>query len=239
MSKPRVLLTGAAGGVAGLLLPGLVDEYDMVLTDRTPLAGGVQGDLSDPAFVAEITNGVDAVVHLAGNPDPSATWDELQVPNVEVVAAVLAAGVSRVVLASSGHAMGQYVAARRVPVEPDWPAAPCCSYGATKVFAEALGRAHAYRTGTTVVSLRLGATSAEPMATSALGSWLGPADLRELVRCGLRADVGFAVVHGMSANTRGDWDLRNAIGYQPSLDSEAYADAVPVDPSWGPCTGAA
>jgi uronate dehydrogenase len=237
--KPRVLLTGAAGGVAGLLLPGLVEEYDLVLTDRVPLAGGVQGDLADPAFVAKITDGVDAVVHLAGNADPSATWAELQVPNVEVVASVLAAGVPRVVLASSGHAMGQYVATGRVPVELDWPVSPCCSYGATTAFGEALGRAHAYRTGATVVALRLGATSAQPMASSALSAWLGPADLQELVRCGLRADVGFAVVHGMSANTRGDWDLRNAIGYLPSLDSEPYADAVPVDPTWGPCTGAA
>ena len=231
-------MTGAAGGVAQLLIPGLVDAYDLVLTDRVPLPGGVQGDLADSAFVAKVTDGADAVVHLAGNPDPSATWTELQVPNVEVVASVLAAGVPRVVLASSGHAMGQYVATRRVPVEPDWPVAPCCTYGATKAFAEALGRAYAYRSGGAVVALRLGATTAEPPASSALSAWLGPADLRQLVSCGLRADVGFTVCHGMSANTRGDWDLRNDIGYQPTLDSEPYAEEVPFDEGWGPCAGA-
>jgi nucleoside-diphosphate-sugar epimerase len=239
MRKPRVLLTGAAGGVAALLLPGLREAYDLTLTDRAPVAGGVgvQGDLADPAFVAEVTRGVDAVVHLAGNPDPTATWDELRIPNVEVVRSVLAAGVPRVVLASSGHAMGQYVATRQVPVQLDWPVAPCCTYGATKAFAEALGAAYAYRTGATVVALRLGATAAEPPASSALGAWLGTADLRQLVLRGLRAEVGFAVCHGMSANTRSDWDLRNAIGYQPTLDSEPYADGVPDEDGWGPCAG--
>ncbi|WP_020574449.1 NAD-dependent epimerase/dehydratase family protein [Actinopolymorpha alba] len=235
MSKRRVLLTGAAGGVAQLLLPGLVDSYDLVLTDRRPVPGGVTGDLADPAFLAKVTEGVDAIVHLAANANPQATWDELRIPNVEVVASLLATGVSRIVLASSGHAMGQYVTNARVPVDPDWPVAPCCAYGATKGFAEALGQAHAYRTATSVVSLRLGATSAEPLATSALGGWLGPADLRQLVLCALEADVRYEVCPGVSANTRSEWDVRNAIGYQPTLDSEMYADGVPVDESWGLC----
>lgn len=227
-----------------MLLPGLVESYDVVVTDRVPpavaglpVANCVQGDLSDPAFVADVTKGVNAVVHLAANPDPGASWDQLRVPNVELVASILSSGAPRIVLASSMHAMGQYPATGRVPVDPDWPVSPCCAYGATKGFAEALGRVHAYRTGACVVALRLGATVPEPPVSGALSSWLGAADLQQLVVRSLEADVTFAVCVGMSANTRAEWDLRNEIGYQPVLDSEAYAGSVPLDDGWGPCTG--
>ncbi len=41
---------------------------------------------------------------------------------------------------------------------------------------------------------------------------------------------GFAVLYGISANTRGWWDLEpgRALGYQPQDDAEAYADDVPA-----------
>lgn len=237
MARRRVLLTGAAGGVARLLRPGLadLDDHEIVLTDRVPVPGGVVGDLADPDFVATVTKGVDAIVHLAANADPSSSWDQLRVPNVEVVAAVLGSGVPRIVLASSAHVMGQYVGADRPLVDPDWPVAPCCAYGATKAFGEAMGRAHAYRSGASVVALRLGATTAEPPATSALSGWLGRADLCQLVVRALEADVSYAVCAGVSANTRTTWDLRNSLGYRPVLDSEDHAATVPVDDGWGPC----
>lgn len=234
MAKPRLLVTGAAGGVANLLLPAL-DGYDLVLTDKVPIPDGITGDLADPAFVAEVTTGVDAIVHLAANPDPQASWEDLRASNVEAVVAVLNSGVRKVVLASSVHAMGQYVAGGRVPVNPGWTPIPCCPYGATKAFAEAYGRTAAYRTGSSVVALRLGATTAEPAAVGALPSWLGPQDLRRLVLRALEAEVRFAVCHGISANTRSVWDLRNDIGYRPAQNSEVYADSVPDIPGWGPC----
>jgi nucleoside-diphosphate-sugar epimerase len=218
-----------------MLLPGLRDSWRLVLTDRVPVPGGLVGDLTDPDFVARITEGVDAVVHLAACPDPNASWDELRTANVEVVATLLAAGVPRVVLASSAHVMGQYARTGRVPIDPDWPVAPCCPYGATKAFAEALGRVFAYRTGASVIVLRLGATTPEPPASSALSGWLGPADLHQLVSRALVADGGYAVCAGVSANTRTIWDTRNTIGYEPVLDSEAYAHQVPDDDGWGLC----
>ncbi|MEQ4209179.1 NAD(P)-dependent oxidoreductase [Actinopolymorpha sp. B9G3] len=236
MPKPCILLTGAAGGVGQLLLPGLVESYDVVLTDRVPAPGMVTGDLADPDFLAKVTSGVDSIIHLAANPDAGATWDELRTPNVDVVASILATEVPRVVLASSVHVMGAYAGHRQVPVDPDWAPAPCCAYGATKALAEALARVRAYQTGRSVVALRLGATSAEPGDVTALAGWLGPADLQQLVVRALEADVTFAVCHGVSANTRSDWLVRNPIGYEPVLDSEDYADQVPVDDYWALCS---
>jgi hypothetical protein len=180
--------------------------------------------------------GVDAVVHLAGEPDPEAEWDDLAGPNVDAFAALLGAarlhGVRRVVYASSVHAMGRYEGAGRVPIDPTWAPAPCCAYGATKAFDEALAGVFAHRGGLSTVGLRLGATEPEPTQTRQLPGWLGPDDLRQLVVRSIEADVRGGVYAGVSANTGGRWSLDTAraeLGYAPVLDSASYADRVQDD----------
>src|SRR5437764_13337417 len=85
-------VTGALGRVAEQLLPGLAERYDLRLTDRAAEAGAsagsdvVVGELTDPDLLDELLEGVDAVVHLAGNPDPSAFWSRLRVRNLEALA---------------------------------------------------------------------------------------------------------------------------------------------------------
>jgi uronate dehydrogenase len=219
-----VLVTGAAGGVARRLLPYLADlpvrRTDLVAADD----GTIVGDLTDPAFADTVTAGVDAIVHLAATPDSGARWDQLTEPNLTAVARLLAAAathrVPRIVLASSVHAMGEYVHAGRLPVDESWVPAPCCPYGATKAFAEAAGRAHAYRTGASVVCLRLGAVQPEPFTVGMRPVWLGPDDLGQLVRRALSADVTFGAYHGVSAGSA-SWSTALGaaeLGYVPTLD---------------------
>ena len=45
-------------------------------------------------------------------------------------------------------------------------------------------------------------------------------------------EPGLHVLYGISANTRGWWDLGpgRALGYDPQDDAEAYADAVAASP---------
>lgn len=236
----RLLITGAAGGVGQLLLPGLIGKYELTLTDivSIPNVEGTRtilGDLTDAGFAAEATAGVDAIVHLAANPNPQATWEQLLGPNIRLVTTLLDAaatnGVGRLVLASSAHAMGQYMWHGRRPIDPAWPVAPCCPYGATKAFVEAVARAHSFRYGARIACLRLGATFEKPNA-SMLDGWLAPEDLQQLVcRC-LAADLTFGIFHGISANTRSSWDINNArneLGYAPVRDSEEFAGSVGPD----------
>ena len=138
MVRRQVLVSGALGRVAGQLLPGLRERFDLRLMDRVPGPGEtgspvLVGELTDRQVLDEAVTGVDAVVHLAGNPDPEASWQQLRGPNIEGFAALLAAcrkrGVRRLVFASSVHAMGAYEGWRRWPIDPAWPPAPCCSYG--------------------------------------------------------------------------------------------------------------
>jgi NAD dependent epimerase/dehydratase family enzyme len=79
----RVLVTGAMGRVAQQLLPGLPERFEVRLMDRFPDSdrsgsGMFVGELTDRELLAEAVTGVDAVVHLAGNPDPQAPWQELR-----------------------------------------------------------------------------------------------------------------------------------------------------------------
>jgi uronate dehydrogenase len=122
-------------------------------------------------------------------------------------------------------------------IDPSMPVAPCCPYGASKAFAEAIGYVIATTSDTTVVCLRLGATAPAPPTRSELGGWLGPADLRQLVHAATAAEVRFGTYFGVSANTPPVFALDNAreeLGYEPMQDSADYGDSVPEgDGSFG------
>jgi hypothetical protein len=218
-----ILLTGAAGGVAGRLhLDGPVRR-----TDRTPGPGIVPGDLTDPAFARSVTDGVDAVVHLAGQADPETPWDGLRGPNGDAVANVLeaaaGAGVRRVVLASSLHAMAGHADAGLAFIPEDLPPRACCAYGAAKVLAEQLARVYADTRGLSVVCLRLGGVQPRPLALSWRPGWISPADLNRLVAAALAVDVPYGVYHGVSANTPAVYG-HTLPGYAPEDDSATYPD---------------
>ena len=74
MTPRSVLLTGATGSIAGLLLPALRERYDLRLTDARstdrqgqPVEGVIVADLlaAPAAEFASLVAGVDAIVHCA------------------------------------------------------------------------------------------------------------------------------------------------------------------------------
>jgi NAD dependent epimerase/dehydratase family len=236
VDSSRLLVTGAAGRVAGQLLPALADRDDVRLTDRTDGVGAsgqrlTAGELTDPGLLDELLDGVDAVVHLAGNPDPDSSWSELREPNVEAFRVLLDVArrhdVQRVVFASSVHAMGVYEGLGRWPIDPAWPPAPCCAYGATKAFDEALARVYAYRSTMSLIGLRLGLCSPTASAAEAVGGWLRPADLQQIVIRALETDVRFGVYAAVSWPSRDRWNLDTTmreLGYEPDRQAGWEAD---------------
>lgn len=242
--QPRsVVVTGGAGNVGRLLVPRLAKSYDVTVADRQPLelgepaVRGLVGDLEDRQFAGEVVDAADAVVHLAGVPAPNATWQRLRGPNIDLTVTLLdaavAAGVKRVVLASSVHAAGAYVHEGKVPVDPAWPAAPCCLYGASKAWQEVIGCTYAYRTDLAVISIRLGLAHKPPPWVRNLPLWLSPDDMCQLVDRALAAsDVRHGIYHGVSANTRQLVSIDNAVaelGYRPVDDSEQFARTAQDD----------
>jgi uronate dehydrogenase len=224
---PTVLLTGAAGRIGTALrerLPAL--GWRLRCFDRTPLPGGITGDVCSPADLDAALAGVDAIVHLAGQPT-EAPWPVIREANVEgtvqLFEAARRAGVGRVVFASSNHAAGFTPQTGELPA--DVAARPDTLYGVSKVFGEALGRYYADRYGLRVACLRIGTFADRPTDLRGLSTWLSPDDAARLVDACLRApELSYAIVWGVSANTRRSWSLAagRALGYEPHDDAEEY-----------------
>ncbi|MDE0088022.1 MAG: NAD(P)-dependent oxidoreductase [Candidatus Poribacteria bacterium] len=118
MPKPRkVLIAGAAGYVAGRMLPAFRERYDLVLLDvRTTNRQGEEVkdieivDVSDPDrdLYKHYFEGVDAVVHCAFQ----GGGFENELNNVQMAYNIyqtsLETGVRRVVVCSSNHAADYY-----------------------------------------------------------------------------------------------------------------------------------
>jgi uronate dehydrogenase len=235
-----VLVTGAAGRIGTVLRGGLPERgwavrcLDVVpIVDTRPGEEHVVADAADLAAMVDAAQGASAVVHLAGHSGES-TWPVISRGHVEstycTLEAARRAGIDRVVLASSNHATGFTPRpASGLLREADAPPRPDTYYGAAKVAMEALGSLYADRYGMDVVCLRIGSAFPEPTALRHLSTWLSPADTVSLVDAALTApSPGFAVVWGVSANTRNWWDLSaaRALGYDPQDDAEVYADAL-------------
>jgi hypothetical protein len=125
MTKRKVLITGAAGYIASLVLPALRERYDLTLLDvrgvdrnGAPVAGVQLCDLleTDRDRYRHHFGGVDAVVHLGftraqDETDPDQRF-AAEHANVRLAYNVYQVsweeGVRRVVVASSNHAADYY-----------------------------------------------------------------------------------------------------------------------------------
>ncbi len=233
----RVLITGAAGRVGRIVVPRLRPGWDLRLLDLAPardLPGEwVTGSVTDAGAMAGACRGADAVIHLAAIPVED-SWDRLMAVNVggtrTVLEAALAAGVARVVLASTVHVVGFRPAGQPVPA--DCPPCPDTFYGVSKAAVEALGSLYHSRFGLDVICVRIGSCFARPVDRHALSVWLSPGDAGRLfAACLSAANPGFRIVWGVSANRRGHCSLREGreLGYHPADDAERFAAEVPPD----------
>jgi uronate dehydrogenase len=230
-----VLVTGAAGSLGDMLRSRLARPgRTLRLLDIAPMSASgageeiVTGSITDASMMADACVGVDAVVHLAGIATEG-PWSTMLTVNVEgtrvVLDAARDAGVGRIVLASSNHAVG-FQRRSGEPLAASAPARPDTYYGLAKVATEALGSLYADRFGMSVAALRIGTCVAQPRDTRTLSTWLSPDDLARLVEACLAAPpFGYRVVWGVSANTRRWWSLEEgqALGYQPIDDAESFA----------------
>jgi len=238
----RVLLTGAAGSIGRVVTVGLADRGHQVIgLDRVVEPEGFDGpwhsvDCADPDAVASVfeAGSPDAVVHLAGHPDEASLPDSLT-SHVVTTAALLVAmvehDVQRIVYASSNHAVGR--TPRRDSVSVDARPRPDTFYGVGKVAAEAVMSLYADRYGIDAVACRIGSFLEEPASVRGLSTWLSHGDCVRMVEAALSTPApGYAVLYGISANTRAWWDLEpgRRLGYEPQDDAETYADRVGPGP---------
>jgi uronate dehydrogenase len=245
----RVLVTGAAGSIGAVLCSGLLDRgYDIAGLDLREGPEGFPGrwfaaDCSDPDAVTDVftdlsgSGGLDAVVHLAGVPSEASLPDALTshvLTTAALLDAMVAFGVTRMVYASSNHAVGNTERADRTSMlRADVRPRPDTFYGVAKVAAEALLSLYVDRHRIDAVATRIGSFLPQPETRRHLSTWLSHDDAVRMFDAALTApDPGFAVLYGISANARAWWDLGpgEALGYRPQDDAEEFASIIEAVP---------
>lgn len=215
--KPRrVLVTGAAGRIGTYFALNAPERFDLRLMvkpgdDTSKIEGRgeiVEGELGNLDQLKGIFAGIDTVLHLAGNPDPSALWKDILETNIvgtyHAFIAAKAAGCRRLIFASSIHAVSGYPV--DVQVHEDDPVNPGDIYGVSKAFGEALGRYMAEQEGLETVAVRIAAFQASEVAEGDQGIGLLDAFVsdRDLLQLFVRTiddeRAKFAIVHGVSEN---------------------------------------
>jgi uronate dehydrogenase len=243
MPRLKVLLTGSGGRIGRHLVGPFKEVYDLRTLDRRPAPAdpdAIIADLVDFPAMKKAMKGIDVVVHLAATPDEAPFVEQLVPNNVvglyNTFQAACEAKVRRIVFASTC----QTVLARPWPWEGTIriadPPRPCTTYGATKVFGEALGRFYHHCRKMQFVGIRIGAFAPYDSAslrtsdgTRAL--WLSPRDAVALFRRAIeKPDVGYALVFGTSVTER---EFLSRQEGKDLLDYEPQDDVVKL---YGPMT---
>ncbi len=134
MAKRKVVITGAAGRIGRVLREGLKESYDLrLLYNRTVLPAREDeevfvADITDLEKMEQVVDGCDAVIHMAGNPEVSASFEDCHRQNSLgtwcVYEACVRRGCGRAVFASTNHVTGMYEKEGTPPV-------PTCRYAPT------------------------------------------------------------------------------------------------------------
>ncbi len=209
---PSVAVTGACGRIGRALVEHLAPlGYPLTLVDRPDSGLGAMGNLGTVVELdladeppATLFDGLEVVVHLAGEASQDAPWERLLPDNVEasyhVAMAAMRAGCRRLIFASSVHAVS---ASARRPVAPDGPVAPGDLYGVTKCFVEALAFWCAHRGAMSAAAVRIGAFQTVEASRAGGAEWMADTfiaapDLILLLELAIGADYRFAILHAVA-----------------------------------------
>ena len=251
--KLNLLVTGLGGVVGRALRPALEERYEISALSR----GGVDGLPESRDFKANIADiesirpafeGIDVVLHLAADGGQSSKdgmaggWDTMLNNNIigayNVCQVALEAGVSRVILSSSGATANGYelhepyktlVSTEDLPLPDSWEMVneqsepkPISLYGVTKLFGEDLGRYYALTTPMSVINLRI--SSCGPIDEAGPGraqaNWSSHRDLQQLTVRIIEApaELKFDIFWATSDNVKKFRDNQHAndiLGYAP------------------------
>jgi uronate dehydrogenase len=234
---PRsVLVTGSSGRIGQTVVAELhrrghqVRGFDRMSTPG--LADFICGDLCDRTVLDRATHGIDCVVHLAATPDDADFLTELMPNNIaglyHVMESARAAGVRRLILASSGQVNWWQQMNGPWPIRLEDPPSPKYWYAATKMFMESIGRSFAEMHGISVIVARLGwcPRTREQVEEIAASEWsqdvyFSPGDTGRFFACAVEAsdNVRFATVYAASRPVHCPrFDMASAqklLGYEP------------------------
>jgi NAD+ dependent glucose-6-phosphate dehydrogenase len=200
-------------------------------------------DLADAEAMTAAITGMDAVLHIAAVPDPSASFEDVLSSNIvgtyNVLEACRKADVKRLVYASSIMATWGYFVYQEpyraiyegrqadipavIPkVKHTDPTHPTEPYSASKVWAEGFCRTYHDKFGLSIVCLRIGGVNKANTADGPVAKavWCSHRDVQNIIQLALDATATprFDICYGVSDNQQGWVDLENSrerLGYLP------------------------
>jgi len=251
--KLKLLVTGLNGVVGKALRPALEERYTLSALSRS----GVDGLPDERVFKANVADieslrpafeGIDVVLNLAADgglgseAGMNSGWDTMLQNNIigayNVLEVAKQAGVSRVILASSGATSNGYeledpyktlVSTDDVELPESWEMVsefsepkPVSLYGVTKLFGEDIGRYYALTTPLSVINLRISSCGPVDEAGPGRGqaNWSSHRDLQQLTVKIIEApdDLKFDIFWATSDNKklfRDNSHAKEVLGYAP------------------------
>jgi nucleoside-diphosphate-sugar epimerase len=243
MQKQKILITGGCGKIGAHFAKAHAARYDLRLVDRAAWDAARHGPLDVETLTADLQDldacraacqGIDAVIHLAADPDPEADFlGSLLGNNIlatyNIFRAAKESGCRRVIYASSVHAVGSYPF--DVQIQDEMPVRPTTFYGVSKCFGEALACHYAVNEGLPSIAIRIGAylfpDELDLLEPRFLDAYLHPDDFNHLlVQCLETPAIEFLIIPAISNNRYKRLNLttaRQALGYQPQYDGFTLA----------------
>ena len=241
--RKNIGITGAAGNIGVTLQKGLAEKYRLFLYDireiKAPAGStSLKIDCTDRKSLKGAFSGLDALIHLAGNPHPDAPR-ELTMRNNFLATSycfdeAMRAGVKKIVFASSNFYHEADITAflsgeTRKRITLDRPATPISLYGQSKVYGENLGR-HLSYLGIQFVALRIGWTIPQDNPAAIGDSYMravfcSKRDLIQAFKRALEVETEFLAAFAVSDNSRGVFDLtetKKILGFSPQDNAEDY-----------------
>ena len=237
-------ITGASGNIGTTLSDGLAEKYQLTLYDIREAPKSAKGrfmkvDCAKREELKGSFEGLDAIIHLAGDPRPNAprqlTLRNNFVGTSYVFEEAMRAGIKKIVYASSnfyheGSIREALTGQLKKRITLDMPPTPQSLYGQSKVFGETIGL-HLSYLGVQFAALRIGWTVPEDNPAVYASDYMQAVFIskRDLVQAfdkALNIDTDFLVAFAVSDNDSGVFDLTETkakLGFRPQDNSEKYS----------------
>ncbi len=248
MAIRTVGITGANGTIGSVLRSGLADNYEIRSFTLEPADFPCTvADLAHDNEVRGLFNGLDAVIHLAADPSPSAPWESVRENNIEATFQVFEecrrVEVQRLVLATTNHTQhGNSLLTTPETLDPSYgermavtdPPNPDSLYAISKLFGEHLGKLYSEQHRLSFVGLRIGWIVAEDDPTTKADTkaeaymramFLSHRDCLQAFTRALEVEARFLLAYAISDNERRVFDLqatREQLGFWPRDNAETY-----------------
>lgn len=237
----KILITGASGTIGKVLMKCLAKKHNVVGIDKIPTDSVVPLDIAkESEKLREKLKGIDVVLHLAWDVREAGTSLNPSIPENKAMGEIMYAraleqNVRRFILASSVHVSFGHINYRHPGIVESHEILherkittrdevfPLGTYGASKVYLEALGKAYSEK-GLQVIAVRFGNVT-DNDNFGEYPFWLSHRDCCQFIeRCIEAEDLpkfsSFFAISGNPCNPFDFAEARTKLGYNPKDKSE-------------------